>query len=715
MIQHVTTASKKGLENGGASVNHVVKEVAGAGDATGHGNPIALSCFQHYDSRYWIIDSGASDHICFDKMSFNTLTEVKPISVKLTNGIIIKTCYVGTVRITQTILLTHVLFVPEFTYNLVSVNKLAREHDVDVIFGKFHCFVQEVQTKRRISLGSLQPDELYHLVVSSSSSTCVSIQHSSISEINDFSHIIPPGALWHFSWFVWVVLFNNKGEVQQQVKNFITLVRTQFGQTVKAIRSDNGPEFLLPAFYSAQGIVHQRSCSQLPKKMWRYSVLHDVFLMNRIPSKLLKIKSPYELLYREVVDMEMMKAESTGDKLNVAPETQSVERDESESPSASIEDVAHNEITSNASIEIPGTQIVYEIPEPGSIIVEGEVEVRRSTRPLKRPVHLANFQYSSLPTCSSTTHSSIHHYSNERLSIAHKTYALNIAQDQEPSTFAEANKDLHWHEAMQKNLKHLREMLDVDNAFLHGKLDEDVYMNTPAGVPSIKPNQVCKLLKSLYGLKQASRKRYEKLSAHLEALGFTKTASDHSLFVKYQGSSFTNLLVYVDDVILFGNTMTEFQSVKDSLHPAFGIKDLGVLKYFLGLEDLSQRFNFRYIKQQVKSGAIAAVSSVGKDARAIQMLIGQDTQIQGGLFQAIVSTSSLDLKVTCTATPVLLCDNQSALHIAANLVFHEKTKHLDIDCHVVREKLQGGILKLLPIPTALQVADVFTVTSRSDD
>jgi hypothetical protein len=133
------------------------------------------------------------------------------------------------------------------------------------------------------------------------------------------------------------------------------------------------------------------------------------------------------------------------------------------------------------------------------------------------------------------------------------------------------------------NKWHLHQM-DVNNAFLHGELQEDVYMAIPEGVQVNKQNQVCKLLKSLYGLKQASRKWYEKLSSLLISEGYTQSTDDYSLFTLRKENQFIVLLVYVDDIILVGTDLKEFTRIKTILDTNFKIKDLGILKYFLGLE-----------------------------------------------------------------------------------------------------------------------------------
>ncbi|KAJ0913978.1 putative RNA-directed DNA polymerase [Helianthus annuus] len=128
--------------------------------------------------------------------------------------------------------------------------------------------------------------------------------------------------------------------------------------------------------------------------------------------------------------------------------------------------------------------------------------------------------------------------------------------------------------------------LDINNAFLYGSLSEDVYMTLPQGYFDNDKNKVCKLVKSLYGLKQAPRQWNEKLTSVLLKLGFVQSLCDHSLFVLSKDKVFVVLLVYVDDIVITGNDVSEITQVKKRLSESFKIKDLGILKYFLGIEVL---------------------------------------------------------------------------------------------------------------------------------
>jgi histone deacetylase 1/2 len=127
--------------------------------------------------------------------------------------------------------------------------------------------------------------------------------------------------------------------------------------------------------------------------------------------------------------------------------------------------------------------------------------------------------------------------------------------------------------------------VDVSNAFLHGFLSEDVYMQQPPGFEDARyPSHVCKLQRALYGLKQSPRAWYARLSSRLHQLGFKSSKADTSLFIFSQGGVYIYTLVYVDDIVIASSSSAAVDKLVHALSDTFPIKDLGVLEYFLGLE-----------------------------------------------------------------------------------------------------------------------------------
>lgn len=126
--------------------------------------------------------------------------------------------------------------------------------------------------------------------------------------------------------------------------------------------------------------------------------------------------------------------------------------------------------------------------------------------------------------------------------------------------------------------------LDVNNAFLNGFLDEEVYMTQPKGFEAADTSLVCKLNKALYGLKQAPRQWFERLKQTLVKLGFRDSKCDPSLCIYTLNGEVVYLLVYVDDIIITGSSSTLVQQLVTQMNSVFSLKQLGHLDYFLGIE-----------------------------------------------------------------------------------------------------------------------------------
>ena len=127
--------------------------------------------------------------------------------------------------------------------------------------------------------------------------------------------------------------------------------------------------------------------------------------------------------------------------------------------------------------------------------------------------------------------------------------------------------------------------MDVKTTFLHGDLEEEIYMKQPKGcMVKGKKEHVCRLKKSLYGLKQSPRMWYQKFDFYIRGFGFTRSKEDHCVYFKLIGDRVIYLVLYEDDMLLIGNDKEIIQDLKTQLFSKFDMKDLGAANYILSME-----------------------------------------------------------------------------------------------------------------------------------
>src|SRR3954465_1034918 len=127
--------------------------------------------------------------------------------------------------------------------------------------------------------------------------------------------------------------------------------------------------------------------------------------------------------------------------------------------------------------------------------------------------------------------------------------------------------------------------MDVKTAFLNGFLEEELYMMQPEGFVDPKgANKVCKLQRSIYGLKQASRSWNLRFDEVIKEFGFVQTYGEACIYKKVSGSNVAFLILYVDDILLIGNDIDLLNSVKSYLNSKFSMKDLGEASYILDIK-----------------------------------------------------------------------------------------------------------------------------------
>ncbi|GKC18112.1 retrovirus-related pol polyprotein from transposon TNT 1-94, partial [Tanacetum coccineum] len=441
------------------------------------------------------------------------------------------------------------------------------------------------------------------------------------------------------SRFTWLYPLKTKTGFYSVLPIFINLAQTQCSRKIKTFQSDGGTEFVnqtVRKILEDNGTFHRFSCLYTPQQNGRAERKHrhivetglamlfnahvpacywvDAFtsatyIINRLPTPLLKNKSPFQLLFNQAPQYDNFRTFGCQDYRCLDPISSRIfvtrharfnetifpfSGSSCNTPISSLELTTFlQDIPSHTSSVLHHCQpMATKPPVQDSIQADDPLLVRdivalfdrNQTWTLVPGPHSTNivgskwvyrFKYKSDGT--------VDRYKARLVAQGYTQIpGLDYCHTFSPVVKASTVRIVLSLAVLQKWKLH---QLDVKNTFLNGNLNETVFMEQPPGFISHEfPNHVCKLSKALYGLKQAPRAWFHRLSTFLVSYGFTSSRADTSLFVFRSNSCIMYLLVYVDDLILTGNDETTITTFISCLNQEFAIKDLGDLNYFLGLE-----------------------------------------------------------------------------------------------------------------------------------
>ncbi|GJU13567.1 retrovirus-related pol polyprotein from transposon TNT 1-94 [Tanacetum coccineum] len=759
---------------------------------------------------YWIIDTGASNHMtpfCKDMINAKILETLPKIT--LPNEDSSKITQIGQVQLKNGILLKDVLCVPTFKFSLLLVSKLTKDNNYIAIFSHNFCVIQDLRTRRVQGLGR-KIGGMYHLlnvpVDQVDAKLRIEVENSVNSSLFSYSAGVYNKASYSLK-------LRSNALDQTMLLNLSKDQTTCVDRPQQNGRVERKHKHILEV---ARALRFQAS---LPLGFWGDCVIAATYLIYRVPSSVLQNKTPYEKFLHKVLDYRNLSvfgyfavatnpsrvvdkftprgvpyvflgypAHQKGYKLyNLLTHSSFVSRDV----------VFHEYIfpfnessfknffqPMPVSMHAHTHLVVYNNCEP-VLVPNNEVTQEEIVVP-----NTPNVSSQDLPTSSTTVHTEILVRKSSKTSKP-----PNLVTQQDPKGFKEAVRDARWCDAMNAELRDLEEndtwelidltpdkkaiishwifktklkvdgsldrmkarlvvqgikqmngmyyeenfahvakmvtmrsllaamqgwditQMDVYNAFLHGDLFEEVYMKLP----------------------MAPRQWFAKLSSALVSFGYQQSKADYSLFTKKNAEGFTAFLVYVDDLMINGNDAEQIANLKRQLNSQFHMKDLGALHYFLGLE-VTKAYSGLFVSQKKYSMEMLQ-EAVVMNSRPYQLLMDPNIKLQADigtplpdpksptsvhmqavkhLLRYLLNSPGQEVKetrssvkklaeaeykamaITCCEITWLLsllkdlrlkdlhpvtfhCDNQAPIHIAANLLFHAKTKHIEVDCHYVRD------------------------------